>query len=70
MATLRNFDFCCTQKIISFKSKGSLLILRPLVRMCTFHTAPIKEVTAAADCGHQTIQGGTILVIVPDLSPT
>lgn len=29
MATLRDFDFRWTQKIISFKSKGSLLILRP-----------------------------------------
>lgn len=28
MRTWRDFDFCWTQKVISFKSKGSLLILR------------------------------------------
>lgn len=46
MATLRDFDFCWTQKIISFKSKGSLLILRPHSLM--LHATYINEVTAVA----------------------
>lgn len=52
MATLRDFDFCWTQKIISFKSKGPLLILSPHRHMP--HATYINEVTAVAYKGQGT----------------
>lgn len=49
----RYLTFCWTQKIISFKCKGSLLILRPHSHPHLLHVDYINEITTVAYKGHR-----------------